>query len=157
MSLDGRPRPRPLSPYLTICGRTMMMSIMHRTAGAALYLGTLLLVWWLIAMAEGPTSYASNRGSQGTARAISYRIGLRSRGRRLCCCSRLRRRSAGGRSVAASGALRHLACACRDAGHLQGLRPRQLASGARVGPQQLFSAAVTIGTAYAVLKIGAPI
>jgi hypothetical protein len=50
-----------------------------------------------------------------------------------------------------------LACAYRDAGHLQGLRPRQLTLGARVGSQQLFSAAVTIGAAYAVLKIGAPV
>ena len=38
------------------------MSIVHRMAGAALYLGTLLLVWWLIAMAEAPTSCMSNRG-----------------------------------------------------------------------------------------------
>jgi hypothetical protein len=47
-----------------------------------------------------------------------------------------------------------------SAGHLQGLRPRQLAQlaqVARVGPQQLFSAAVAIDAAYAVLKIGAPV
>jgi len=36
---------------------TMMMSIVHRLTGTALYFGTLLLTWWLIAAAEGQTSY----------------------------------------------------------------------------------------------------
>jgi succinate dehydrogenase / fumarate reductase cytochrome b subunit len=44
---------RPLSPHLQIYRRTltMMMSIIHRATGIALYAGTLLLVWWLIAAA----------------------------------------------------------------------------------------------------------
>lgn len=44
---------RPLSPHLQIYRRTltMMMSIMHRATGVALYAGTLLLVWWLTAAA----------------------------------------------------------------------------------------------------------
>jgi succinate dehydrogenase / fumarate reductase cytochrome b subunit len=37
---------------------TMMMSIVHRITGAALYFGTLLLVWWLLAAASGPNAYA---------------------------------------------------------------------------------------------------
>jgi succinate dehydrogenase / fumarate reductase cytochrome b subunit len=37
----------------------MMMSIVHRITGAALYFGTLLLVWWLIAIAAGPNAYAN--------------------------------------------------------------------------------------------------
>jgi len=51
---------RPLSPHLQIYRPmlTMMMSIMHRITGAALYLGTLLLAWWLIAIAGGPDAYA---------------------------------------------------------------------------------------------------
>ena len=32
----------------------MVMSIIHRLTGVALYLGTLLLAWWLIAIAQGP-------------------------------------------------------------------------------------------------------
>jgi succinate dehydrogenase / fumarate reductase cytochrome b subunit len=36
----------------------MAMSIAHRLTGAALYLGTLLLAWWLLAMASGAGSYA---------------------------------------------------------------------------------------------------
>ncbi|MGH1351666.1 MAG: succinate dehydrogenase, cytochrome b556 subunit [Methyloligellaceae bacterium] len=44
---------RPLSPHLQIYKPmlTMMMSIAHRITGVALYLGTLLLAWWLIAAA----------------------------------------------------------------------------------------------------------
>jgi succinate dehydrogenase / fumarate reductase cytochrome b subunit len=51
---------RPLSPHLSIYKPTltMMMSIVHRATGAALYAGTLLLVWWLLAAASGPNAYA---------------------------------------------------------------------------------------------------
>jgi succinate dehydrogenase / fumarate reductase, cytochrome b subunit len=44
---------RPLSPHLGIYhfSITMAMSIVHRITGAALYFGTLLLVWWLLAAA----------------------------------------------------------------------------------------------------------
>ena len=50
---------RPLSPHLQIYKPmlTMMMSIAHRITGAALYFGTLLLAWWLIAAATGPAYY----------------------------------------------------------------------------------------------------
>lgn len=49
-------RPRPVSPHLEIYRFTitMAMSIVHRVTGAALYLGTLLLVGWLLAAAIGP-------------------------------------------------------------------------------------------------------
>ena len=52
---------RPLSPHLTIYKPmlTMMMSIVHRITGSALYVGTLLLVWWLVAAASGPNAYAN--------------------------------------------------------------------------------------------------
>ena len=52
---------RPLSPHLQIYKPmlTMMMSIVHRITGGALYVGTLLLVWWLVAAAAGPNAYAS--------------------------------------------------------------------------------------------------
>ncbi len=42
---------RPLSPHLQIYKPipTMVMSIAHRITGAALYFGTLLVAWWLIA------------------------------------------------------------------------------------------------------------
>jgi len=46
-------RERPLSPHLTIYRWpiTMTMSILHRITGGALYVGTLLVAWWLIAAA----------------------------------------------------------------------------------------------------------
>jgi succinate dehydrogenase / fumarate reductase cytochrome b subunit len=54
------PVERPLSPHLSIYRPmlTMVMSIVHRITGAALYVGTLLLAWWLIAAASGPNRYA---------------------------------------------------------------------------------------------------
>lgn len=54
-----RSKPRPLSPHLQVYKMlpNMLMSIVHRVTGAALYFGTLLLAWWLIAAATGPDSY----------------------------------------------------------------------------------------------------
>ena len=51
---------RPLSPHLQIYSPliNMVMSIVHRITGMALYFGTLLLAWWLIAAATGPDAFA---------------------------------------------------------------------------------------------------
>lgn len=56
----GARRARPISPHLQIYRPmlTMMMSIVHRATGIANYYGTLLIAWWLIAAASGPTAYA---------------------------------------------------------------------------------------------------
>ncbi len=50
---------RPLSPHLTIYKSlpTMVMSIVHRITGGALYFGTILVAWWLIAAAAGPAYF----------------------------------------------------------------------------------------------------
>jgi succinate dehydrogenase / fumarate reductase cytochrome b subunit len=50
---------RPLSPHLSIYKFTWLMvgSIMHRITGAALYLSTLILLWGLIALYQGPEAY----------------------------------------------------------------------------------------------------
>ncbi len=37
----------------------MALSMVHRITGVALYVGTLLLAWWLIAAASGPAAYAN--------------------------------------------------------------------------------------------------
>ncbi len=52
--------PRPLSPHLQVYRwqLTSVMSILHRFSGIALSAGTILLVWWLVAAAEGPDAYA---------------------------------------------------------------------------------------------------
>jgi len=46
---------RPLSPHLQIYSWkiSMFLSIMHRLTGVALGLGTLLIAYWLIALASG--------------------------------------------------------------------------------------------------------
>jgi succinate dehydrogenase / fumarate reductase cytochrome b subunit len=56
-----RTDPRPLSPHLQIYRPqlTTVLSITHRAAGIALSVGTLLLVWWLVAAANGPEAYDS--------------------------------------------------------------------------------------------------
>lgn len=56
----GVARPRPLSPHLTIYKLipTMVMSILHRVTGAALYVGTILLAVWLLAAASGPEAFS---------------------------------------------------------------------------------------------------
>lgn len=50
---------RPLSPHLQVYRPlfTMMMSIVHRITGTALYFGTILMVYWLLAAASGPDAY----------------------------------------------------------------------------------------------------
>ncbi|MGY4424226.1 succinate dehydrogenase cytochrome b556 subunit/succinate dehydrogenase hydrophobic membrane anchor protein [Bradyrhizobium sp. JR6.1] len=45
----------------------MALSIVHRATGVALYFGTLLLAWWLIAAASGPTAYANVQAFTGSA------------------------------------------------------------------------------------------
>src|ERR1051326_1934080 len=67
-----RSDPRPLSPHLQVYRwqLTSVMSILHRATGVALGLGTILLVWWLVAAAQGPEAYA------GVQRFLGSWIGL---------------------------------------------------------------------------------
>ena len=44
----------------------MAMSVFHRVTGAGLFVGTLLLAWWLIAAASGPKAYAGVEWFMGT-------------------------------------------------------------------------------------------
>jgi succinate dehydrogenase / fumarate reductase, cytochrome b subunit len=59
---------RPLSPHLSIYKPTltMTMSIVHRITGGALFFGTLILAWWLLAAASGPTAYAKVQAFTGS-------------------------------------------------------------------------------------------
>jgi succinate dehydrogenase / fumarate reductase cytochrome b subunit len=59
---------RPLSPHLTVYRfrPTMAMSILHRITGCALYVGTALVVWWLIAAASGPEAFSYASGFLGS-------------------------------------------------------------------------------------------
>jgi succinate dehydrogenase / fumarate reductase cytochrome b subunit len=60
MAQTKRAAERPLSPHLGIYRMqiTMLMSIVHRITGGALYVGTLLLAAWLIAAAMGERQFA---------------------------------------------------------------------------------------------------
>ncbi|MGE0179778.1 MAG: succinate dehydrogenase, cytochrome b556 subunit [Sphingomonas sp.] len=56
---------RPLSPHLSIWrwGPHMLVSILHRVTGAGLAIvGGALLVWWLVAAANGAASYETFAG-----------------------------------------------------------------------------------------------
>lgn len=51
--------PRPLSPHLGVYKfmYTMSLSILHRMTGLAAFVGFLMLVWWLMALATGHDAY----------------------------------------------------------------------------------------------------
>lgn len=59
---------RPTSPHLQIYkwGGHMALSILHRISGVALGGGTLLLAWWLMALASGPDAYQLFQYCMGT-------------------------------------------------------------------------------------------
>ena len=62
------PAQRPLSPHLQVYRPmlSMMMSIAHRITGMALYAGTLLLAWWLLAAAAGQNAYNTFQAFAGS-------------------------------------------------------------------------------------------
>jgi succinate dehydrogenase cytochrome b subunit len=66
--MTAKAKQRPLSPHLQIYKPliNMVMSIVHRITGAALYFGTLLLAWWLVAAAAGPHYFAFVNGLLGS-------------------------------------------------------------------------------------------
>ena len=55
---------RPISPHLQIYRwqLTSVLSILHRAAGVALSIGTVVLVWWLIAAASTPEAFEAATG-----------------------------------------------------------------------------------------------
>ena len=59
MAEARQPVERPLSPHLSIYKPliNMVMSILHRITGGALYFGTLLLAAWLISVAMGEAQF----------------------------------------------------------------------------------------------------
>jgi succinate dehydrogenase / fumarate reductase, cytochrome b subunit len=68
---------RPLSPHLQIYRwqLTMTLSIAHRATGIALSVGTLLLIWWLVAAAAGPDPYAAVQGFMRSWLGILFLLG----------------------------------------------------------------------------------
>jgi succinate dehydrogenase / fumarate reductase, cytochrome b subunit len=68
---------RPLSPHLQIYRwqLTMTLSIAHRATGIALSVGTLLLIWWLVAAASGPDPYAAVQSFMRSWLGILFLLG----------------------------------------------------------------------------------
>jgi succinate dehydrogenase / fumarate reductase cytochrome b subunit len=54
-------RERPMSPHLQVWRWhvTMLTSILHRVTGVGLYVGALIAAGWALALASGPSGYAS--------------------------------------------------------------------------------------------------
>jgi succinate dehydrogenase / fumarate reductase cytochrome b subunit len=77
VSTERRARERPLSPHLQIYRPqiNMVMSILHRITGAALYVGSLLLAWWLLAAATSPDYFAYVNGLFATWPGIVVLVG----------------------------------------------------------------------------------
>lgn len=61
-------RNRPLSPHLQIYRPqwTSVLSITHRLTGVALAVGSLLLVWWVVALVRGPAEFELVRSFIGS-------------------------------------------------------------------------------------------
>ena len=59
---------RPLSPHLQVYKPqlTSFLSILHRATGVFLAIGTLLLVYWLLALAAGPEAYGDAQAFFGS-------------------------------------------------------------------------------------------
>jgi succinate dehydrogenase cytochrome b subunit len=59
---------RPLSPHIQVYRWqwTSVLSICHRASGIALAVGSLVLVYWLAALADGPQAYAGARSVLGS-------------------------------------------------------------------------------------------
>lgn len=59
MSIESGKAKRPLSPHLQVYKPqlTSVTSITHRATGVALAIGTLMVIWWLVAAALGPGAY----------------------------------------------------------------------------------------------------
>ena len=68
---------RPLSPHLQVYKPqiTSVLSISHRATGLALSIGTLLLLWWLLAGAAGPDAFAQAQAFLGSWIGILLLVG----------------------------------------------------------------------------------
>ena len=69
---------RPLSPHIMNWKWhvTMATSIFHRASGIALYLGTFVIVGWLIAITMGESAYETYAGIIGSPIGLLVQIGF---------------------------------------------------------------------------------
>jgi succinate dehydrogenase / fumarate reductase cytochrome b subunit len=71
------PAERPLSPHLSIYKPqlTSVLSITHRGMGLALSVGSLALVWWLVAAASSDAAYAAAQSFWGSWLGVLLLLG----------------------------------------------------------------------------------
>jgi succinate dehydrogenase / fumarate reductase cytochrome b subunit len=68
---------RPMSPFLIWRWHiTMLTSILHRATGAALYVGALIVVGWVVALAAGPGAYGAYTALLGSPLGLVVMAGL---------------------------------------------------------------------------------
>ena len=82
MSEEKTTQERPLSPHLQTYKpqMTSAMSITHRATGVALVIGSLLVIWWLVAAAMGEEAYncvkAFTESTIGTVMLFCWTVAL---------------------------------------------------------------------------------
>ena len=103
---------RPLSPFMFPTWYrfqiTSVLSILHRLTGIALAVGSILLAWWLVAVAAGGEVFAATHAfiaQQRPALGLGCRVRVRDPGR---LSQRIRRARRDGRADSAHLALRML-------------------------------------------------
>jgi len=70
------PAERPLSPFLIYKPQlTSVLSISHRIMGVALSVGTVFLVWWLVAAATSDSAFATARSFFGSWLGVLMLLG----------------------------------------------------------------------------------
>lgn len=74
---DGKLVRRPLSPHLQVYKPqiTSILSIMHRITGCAMAVGTLLLVWWLVAAATSEDAFSTVQAFIGSPIGLLLLLG----------------------------------------------------------------------------------
>ena len=74
---DGRPVRRPMSPHLQVYRPqlTSVLSIMNRLSGIATSVGTIMMVWWLVAASEGPKAFAGIQWFAGSVVGVLLLVG----------------------------------------------------------------------------------
>ncbi|MCR0983497.1 succinate dehydrogenase, cytochrome b556 subunit [Roseomonas populi] len=76
---DGTTVRRPLSPHLQVYDMLQMSSatsISHRITGSAWSVGLVFFVWWILALAAGPESYARAQWFFGSFIGVIVLFGL---------------------------------------------------------------------------------
>src|ERR1700761_5220191 len=72
------PQDRPMSPHLQVWRWhvTMATSILHRATGIALYVGALVIVGWVVALASGAEAFGTYRALLGSPLGLLVLFGL---------------------------------------------------------------------------------